>query len=472
MEQRNWVKRSFPTFLRWAKRGALIVVVVLIVLLILDTALTLVLQRRVESKIAEIREAGGAMTFSELVGELLSDQKNAMIHYSYALSIMGPVLAEYDGLGYDVYTAFHTLPRSSMMSERERSRAVGHEYERGVEAATKYLEKVQSGVEVDGREIEIAARHIFTKMEPGLQVVKDARALDQAQMLVDYDIGVDAASRSILPHLARMRALARYVGDAAILEAREGNMKEASELISAGLHIANALKREPLLITQLVLMAIGGIAIGAMYETLEEGYLPDERLREIIAELDELRDRRPFAGGLQGELCFFLARDRQLMGASYVGRPFRLVDEEAYLKYMPRVIEFAAVPSYESRLALKELGDEVSTISKLKVATRTTVPAFSRALPAQDRIVVQCDLAEMAIYLKQLKKKTGSYPEKLDAIVPEYIQELPVDPFTGAPYLYRKESEGFVLYSVSVNLVDDGGKPDAREGDIVWRSSR
>jgi len=40
--------------------------------------------------------------------------------------------------------------------------------------------------------------------------------------------------------------------------------------------------------------------------------------------------------------------------------------------------------------------------------------------------------------------------------------------------IYRREGDGFVLYSIGANLRDDGGKPPKRgsgsdSGDMVWR---
>ena len=40
-----------------------------------------------------------------------------------------------------------------------------------------------------------------------------------------------------------------------------------------------------------------------------------------------------------------------------------------------------------------------------------------------------------------------------------------VDPFTGEALIYRPAANGFVLYGIGANLVDDNGAAD----DIVWR---
>ncbi len=52
-----------------------------------------------------------------------------------------------------------------------------------------------------------------------------------------------------------------------------------------------------------------------------------------------------------------------------------------------------------------------------------------------------------------------------------------VDPFSNQPYIYRTAGNGYLLYSVSLNGQDDGGKSvrekggqiDFRSGDWVWK---
>ena len=123
MGERNWVKRSFPTFLRWTKRGALTVVAILILSLIVHTVLNAVLHKRVEVKIAEIREAGGAITFSELAPDLHYQGQNAAIHYEYAHSIMMRVHAQEGWQADRILNAFRVLLSGSMTSQKRPEEA-------------------------------------------------------------------------------------------------------------------------------------------------------------------------------------------------------------------------------------------------------------------------------------------------------------------------------------------------------------
>jgi hypothetical protein len=48
-------------------------------------------------------------------------------------------------------------------------------------------------------------------------------------------------------------------------------------------------------------------------------------------------------------------------------------------------------------------------------------------------------------------------PADLAALVPAYLKDVPMDPFTGTPVKYRLQRDGYVVYSVDVDRKDDGG---------------
>jgi hypothetical protein len=78
------------------------------------------------------------------------------------------------------------------------------------------------------------------------------------------------------------------------------------------------------------------------------------------------------------------------------------------------------------------------------------------------------------------KNRTGQYPENLEALVPGILKDVPVDPFTGKPLIYRREGEGFIVYSLGSNERDDGGRSTynitqlvmKEDDDWAWREDR
>jgi hypothetical protein len=100
-------------------------------------------------------------------------------------------------------------------------------------------------------------------------------------------------------------------------------------------------------------------------------------------------------------------------------------------------------------------------------------PASKRFAAAQSAV----DLARVACALERHRLAQGCLPETLDALIPQFIKEIPHDIINGQPLHYRRTGDGqFTLYAVGWNETDDGGRiglkedgrPDPDDGDWVW----
>jgi hypothetical protein len=108
----------------------------------------------------------------------------------------------------------------------------------------------------------------------------------------------------------------------------------------------------------------------------------------------------------------------------------------------------------------------------------TYAPAFSAAQGAIDRSNTQFSLLRVAVALERYRVANDKYPAVLDELVPTYLDDVPLDPYTGRLTLqYKpepKDGKPFALYSLGPNGIDDGGTPKAPEGkpwsehDMVW----
>src|SRR5712675_2947969 len=84
----------------------------------------------------------------------------------------------------------------------------------------------------------------------------------------------------------------------------------------------------------------------------------------------------------------------------------------------------------------------------------------------------------MACALERYRLANGKYPETLDALVPRFADNVPMDVCDGGPVKYRLLPDGhFVLYGVGWNEKDDGGTVvmkkdgsdfDPDQGDWLW----
>ena len=101
-------------------------------------------------------------------------------------------------------------------------------------------------------------------------------------------------------------------------------------------------------------------------------------------------------------------------------------------------------------------------------------PALPRAFITQARNDAQIRIARTALALSLYKSEVRSYPDSPDAIVPDYLPQIQLDPFDGKPLRYKRKDGGYILYSVDVNRIDDGGIITDKygTGDLVSTMAR
>ena len=81
-------------------------------------------------------------------------------------------------------------------------------------------------------------------------------------------------------------------------------------------------------------------------------------------------------------------------------------------------------------------------------------------------------MTELALRCYQSEKL--HLPARLEELVPSYLSNVPQDPFSRRPLIYRPQGKKWLLYSVGLDGVDDGGKPAGRglstKGDLFYDS--
>jgi hypothetical protein len=120
---------------------------------------------------------------------------------------------------------------------------------------------------------------------------------------------------------------------------------------------------------------------------------------------------------------------------------------------------------------------EQATTSGIKAArhgimTSIIVPALQRYLErvVMDEATRATALTGIAIARYQLDHGRA-FPAKLDALVPQYMDDVPLDPFDGHPLRLVVRDNEALIYSIGPDLKDEGGVPfdeQKRTGDMVF----
>ena len=66
--------------------------------------------------------------------------------------------------------------------------------------------------------------------------------------------------------------------------------------------------------------------------------------------------------------------------------------------------------------------------------------------------------AETTMAIERYSIDHGSQlPEALTNLAPSYLHSTPIDPYDGQPLRFKTTRNGYVVYSIGSNRVDDGG---------------
>jgi hypothetical protein len=91
------------------------------------------------------------------------------------------------------------------------------------------------------------------------------------------------------------------------------------------------------------------------------------------------------------------------------------------------------------------------------------LPAYDKIHDAADRLEQVERNLHLAFALALYRADRGRYPAHQAELAPKYLPAVPGDLFSGGPLVYRPEGDGYLLYSVGINGLDEDGR--RREDD-------
>jgi hypothetical protein len=272
--------------------------------------------------------------------------------------------------------------------------------------------------------------------------------------------------------------------------------------VSLGLALARSLQSEPVYLSSLVRVSITEIQIQPVWEGLAKHRWKDAQLEELQKTLASFRPLEDYGRAMRGERAF----NNQGLTDMRLGREAYQMDVPRPIRVIQRILsKLVSAMFYRNQLALDRASQEVllpavdatrhrvdptkctATAIASVMGKRTPydfiawmlLPAFESGSKRFARVQTDIDLAALACALERYHLAHEEYPEKLEALTPQFLAELPRDVFDGQPLKYRRTGQQFVLYSVGWNEKDDGGTvvmtggknpvPDPSKGDWVWR---
>lgn len=307
-----------------------------------------------------------------------------------------------------------------------------------------------------------------------------------------YPMDLSRGMALLAPHLADIRNGVRLLQLEAFLNAENNQTDLAIKSIESMLGLAHSLSKEPSLISQLVNGACRNLAVMSVGRLLNRAEFTDLQLRQLDKIFSDAQSTSMLSPALIGERCFGLTIFKmpvsELRAFVDAGSPARSVinpviiaiyrltglkdmDTIIYLDLMSEHIKACELPVHKRQKAFKNLEAKLSSLSEIHILPRCVMPALSKCAIYDIQNVAEILALRTGIAIQRYRLHSGFCPENLSDLVPDYLEDIPKDPFHNNSLRYKKLDSGFVVYSIGVNGIDDGAKgkdsADKSSGDDI-----
>jgi hypothetical protein len=346
--------------------------------------------------------------------------------------------------------------------------------------------------------------HVLDSYAGSFDTLSQGIRLRHSQFPVHYD----EVYAALLPHLHLLKRFTTRFGLRATARLAEGQVDTAAEDVITSLHLAEAIRTESFLISQIVRQANFDLALQPLWEGVIARSWTDAQLSAFQTQLESVDFMTGWRAGIETERAAATWGVHRMAGSWKSRR--EIGEMYASIGHPPGAPDPVAFPLPYALLAPRgwfygSLADASKTLGTLESATprdasniRTSWRPSDRPLRVSRLLyhsLIASGLGDLSVaYINTVRRQihsriaitacalerhrlaNGEYPDTLAALVPKFLPAVPVDAIDDQPLRYRREAKDrFALWSVGENARDDGaafpkgGEAVPYEGDWVWR---
>ena len=409
-------------------RAGVVLVAIIAVGLLVRAVFNMTTGQKLEDSVREMQAEGIVLNLSEFVPEC-DDQDNAAVLWKAVEALDLPKL--------------------------EHRHPLKNAYRKLFEGETLTPDEVQK------------LREIVSQHTQCIQFIREA----SKKPCFKYNKNWDGEPEEILiPNAIKMIQFIRIFGLNVVLNADEGHVEEAVKECMDGIRFVKTTLQSPLLINYLVNIACTKQLLVSLRTVLSQNEVETALLDEVLKELNVKSWQEGFIRSLESERAF------------YYNVALRLIDgklNNEYLRRKSTILDWVLRPVLKSEIThMFEFWKEIIAAAEMpyhkmtdfyeglqkKVGPKSwhflteLVPNTASTHLKEATLEAMFFTARIGIACKVYKNKTGFYPDSLEQLIPEYLEKLPMDPFTGKPLQFKKEKVGFIVYSLGSNKRDDNGR--------------
>jgi hypothetical protein len=288
-------------------------------------------------------------------------------------------------------------------------------------------------------------------------------------------------------HFQDLRCGCRLLQWDAYLRARQGDAVGTARAIRALLMLARSMDAEPAIVSNLSRVAYGAIGNRHLLDALPAVRFSSQdlqRLQKAVRAQDyegslyrALVGDRVYGLHVMDDPASFKSDPTLQEVATRAKKGNRDLDRRCYLHFLGQLVAATQQPwpdAFKADAAVRreavglKFQNESFLTKDRYIITDTILPATQTLFAVTAREIAMRHVAEAAIALELYRREHGRLPGELSVLVPEYLPHMPQDPFNGEPLRYGVEGDGYLLYSVGENRVDDGGVLEKKDDTTAF----
>lgn len=433
-------------------------------------------KHQLNDKFAEIRAKGEPATASDLAMKPIPDSENAAVIYQKAFDELKSKTAQIMREESTRYTYFPLNSASQLLQMKSDP-----------EVWLKNHQEGKGGYTDDPAYILSDARKNILRFSKVLELARQASLKPKCEYPCKWSDGLNAS----FDHLMSVRQICGLLITRAVVESMDGHMDSALSDIHLSLRVASSIENNPTMLSFNRYLSCIGVTMDGLCAISQEHDLSSSQARRIYDDLASIPVESLFQKAVVSQraidcswfdkarrngseiICFFQEEppSNQYACIAYTWYPYSFKDEQKYFLAWDRIIPLTKLPYREISRRFPDQWKPPVDVGFAPL-TRVILNHPDYMASSRDGLSTFIGLTQTAMALKVYKSEHGEYPESLSKLT----WKIPDDVFSGKPFIYMKIGDGFKLYSVGVNLKDDGGKTleyvkwskDSNAFDIVW----
>lgn len=423
----------------------------------------------------------GLMTFWNL--DLALQHELSVLRAEVGAKVLSaaPIRVADDQNGAYLYQlAFEKMQAPASGSQGQRQEAPGHRDPKPEGWDDRWQTWVSpSAQDFDARDSRLG--HFLRRQESVVRLLVQAAAKPACWFGYDYywpSSEMEVPSIRSWLYGAKILALQTRVATA------EGDVRAALENTNALFSMARHKTNAPLLIDVVVGITIHRMGVDGLFEVLSKHEVSPDLL-DLVRLREGVSHAREFERVMAMEEAFCLGafceaasnRSPGLFGDGGLSGAFRAIyrvfllrgELAAYRRIGSKYRKLAAEPFHRVKAQWSRLEDDVYSVSHRGIVTRLVVVSVTHVASRVTDADARHHAARLLLALHRYRATHRAFPQRLDDLVPAFVNVVPTDPFDGQPLRLVRSRNALRLYSVGPDGKDDGGTPLADgEGDIVF----